>query len=203
MKKKNLEIFLQKVPDFENPHPSLEQYLTPAEIVADILFIAYQFDDIKDKNVLDLGCGTGIFSVGAYLLGAKRVVGIDIDENAINIAKKFANENNMKIEFFVKDVEDVDIDCDTVVMNPPFGAQKSNIRSDRKFIEKGFELGKVIYSIHLSKTMSFVEKLIKALDGKITFTKNYNFRMKSTFSFHKKRIKDFDVTLLRILTKIK
>ena len=92
MKKKELEIFLQNIPDFKKPKPDLEQYITSAGIVADIIFIAFQMGDIKNKNVLDLGCGTGIFSVGAHIAGAKKVIGIDLDEEAIITAKKFAEE---------------------------------------------------------------------------------------------------------------
>ena len=53
MKKKELEILLQKVPSFDKPSPGLEQYLTPADIAADIVFIAHQFGDVKNKTVLE------------------------------------------------------------------------------------------------------------------------------------------------------
>ena len=201
MKKKELEIFLQKIPYFEKPKPSLEQYVTPAGIAADIIFIAFQMGDIENKIVLDLGCGTGIFSVGACVLGAKKVTGIDLDEDAIKTAKKFADENKLKINFIVKDVRDLDILCDTVIMNPPFGAQKSNINADRRFIEKAFEKSKVIYSLHLTKTISFIEKMVSSLKGTIDFTKEYSFPIKYSQSFHAKKVVFFDITLLRILTK--
>lgn len=40
----------------------------------------------KDDTVLDLGCGSGILSIIALLLGAKEAVAIDIDPNAIDVA---------------------------------------------------------------------------------------------------------------------
>lgn len=202
MKKKELEIFLQSIPDFVKPKPDLEQYITSAGIVADIIFIAFQMGDIENKNVLDLGCGTGIFSVGAYIAGAKKVTGIDLDEEAIKTAKKFADENKLNIDFIVKDIKDADIICDTVFMNPPFGAQKSNLNADRKFIEKAFKSGKVIYSLHLTKTIPFIEKIISALKGTIDFTKDYKFPIKHSQSFHAKKIVFFEVSLIRILTKV-
>ena len=202
MKKKELEIFLQKIPDFKKPKPGLEQYVTSAGIVADIIFIAYQMGDVENKKILDLGCGTGIFSVGACVAGAKKVTGIDVDEDAIKIAKQFAAENKLKIDFIVKDVKDIDILCDTVIMNPPFGAQKSNINADRRFIEKAFEKAKVIYSLHLTKTVPFIEKMVSSLKGNIDFTKDYYFPIKHSQSFHAKKVVFFNVTLLRILTKV-
>ena len=201
MKKKKLEMYLQQVPTFEKPNPQLEQYITPAEIASDIIYIAFQFGDIENKRIIDLGCGTGIFSVGAYVAGAKEIIGIDVDENAIKISKEFANKNNLNIDYITKNVKDVDTLCDTVIMNPPFGAQKSNIRADRAFIEKGFEISDVMYYLHLSKTTPFVEKMISSLKGEIDFKKDYIFRMKYAFEFHKKKMQNFDVTLLRILTK--
>ena len=201
MKQKDLEIILQKVPFYERPNPFIEQYMTPANIAADIIFTAFQFGDIQDKKVVDLGCGTGIFSFGAAIANAKEVVGIDVDRESIEIAKNYAKQNNEPIEFITKDVKDVDIKCDTVITNPPFGAQKSNRWADRGFIEKGFEISKVIYSLHLSKTISFIEKLVSALNGEINYEKKYSFPIKHTYFFHKKKIEKLDVSLLRILTK--
>ena len=201
MKKKELEIILQKIPSFKTPKPELEQYTTPAEIAADIIFTAHQFGDIENKKVLDLGCGTGIFSVGAFLTGAEKVVGIDADKNSIDIARNYAERNNLNITYIVQDVKEVEIKSDTVIMNPPFGAQKSNIKADRKFIEKGFELASVIYSLHLSKTVSFIDKMVTSLEGKIEYSKDYIFPLKSIYDFHEKKVVNFEVTLLRIFTK--
>lgn len=200
MKKKKLEIELQKVPSFSKPVPHLEQYLTPATVASDIIFIAYQFGDIEDKIVIDLGCGTGIFSVGAYLLGAKKIIGVDVDKNCITTAKEYANKNNFEIEFKVQDIQDVNEKCDTIVMNPPFGAQKSNLQADRRFIEKGSQSAGILYSLHLTKTVPFIEKLIAALTGEITYQKEYSFPIKWMFSFHQKEVKTYEVTLLRIET---
>ncbi|HOW23690.1 MAG TPA: 50S ribosomal protein L11 methyltransferase [Sedimentibacter sp.] len=49
----------------------------------------------KDISVLDLGCGSGILSIAALLLGAKECVGVDIDENSVRIAKENALLNNI------------------------------------------------------------------------------------------------------------
>ena len=201
MKKKELEILLQKVPIYDYPNPYIEQYMTPANIAADIILTAFGFGDIEDKKVIDLGCGTGIFSYGAFIANAKEVIGIDIDEKVIDIAKNFAKSNNLNIKYIVKNVKDIENKCDTILMNPPFGAQKSNRWADRGFLEKAFELSNVIYSLHLTKTIEFIEKMIASLDGEITFVKEYIFPIKHTYFFHKKKSLNCDVTLLRTLTK--
>lgn len=52
------------------------------------------------ENVLDLGCGSGILSIAAVLLGAKKTLSIDIDENCVITTKENAELNNVseKIE---------------------------------------------------------------------------------------------------------
>jgi putative methylase len=200
MKQRQLEILLQKVPKPATPVPQLEQYMTPAPIAADIIFTAYQWGDIENKTVVDLGCGTGIFSVGAVYMGARKVLGFDIDKNVIAAAKKYVKTNVLPIAYTIKDVTAVDTACDTVLMNPPFGAQKSNQKADRKFIEKAFEISRVIYSLHLKKTIFFLEKMINALEGEITYQKDYVFPIKWMFEFHDKEVVKYDVTLLRITT---
>lgn len=151
--------------------------------------------------MIDLGCGTGIFSIGVAIAGAKEVYGVDIDKNSIKIAKRYANKINKKINFINQDVKDAKINCDTVIMNPPFGAQKSDRKADRKFIEKGFEIASVLYSIHLSKTVPFIEKMVSSMKGKISYSKDYVFPIKYIYEFHKKRVVNYDVTMLRIVTK--
>ena len=64
--------------------------------------------DLTNKSVLDVGCGSGILSQGAVLLGAKNAVGCDIDEAAVTAAKNNAalNEISAKVEYFKGDLLD-------------------------------------------------------------------------------------------------
>ena len=94
MRKRDLEIRLQSVRNFEDPDPSLEQYMTPATIAADILYTAYGNGDIEGLKVVDLGCGTGMFSIGAWMLGAGMVVGYDVSESALRVARSNAECQN-------------------------------------------------------------------------------------------------------------
>lgn len=49
----------------------------------------------EGMKVIDLGCGSGILSVSALLLGASNAVGVDIDPNAVDIAYNNADENGI------------------------------------------------------------------------------------------------------------
>ncbi len=59
--------------------------------------------DVKEKTVLDLACGEGIYSRKIESLGAARVVGVDISPKMIELARKAGTSG--RSEFIVKDVE--------------------------------------------------------------------------------------------------
>ena len=60
-----------------------------------------RFNNIK---ILDIGCGGGLLSEGVSKLWAN-VYGIDFVKENINVAKKHAKKNNLKINYEVKDFE--------------------------------------------------------------------------------------------------
>ncbi len=49
----------------------------------------------EENKVLDLGCGSGILSIGAVLLDASSVYAVDIDENSVKIATENAEKNHI------------------------------------------------------------------------------------------------------------
>jgi len=52
--------------------------------------------DLTDKTVVDFGCGSGILGIAAIKLGAKRVIGIDIDQQALDASLDNAQRNGVK-----------------------------------------------------------------------------------------------------------
>lgn len=52
------------------------------------------------NSVLDYGCGSGILAIAAKKLGAKQVVGVDIDSQAIIASHYNAEQNQVSIEFY-------------------------------------------------------------------------------------------------------
>ena len=53
-------------------------------------------ENIKDKKVLDMGCGTGILGILASMKGASEITAIDIDEWSVKGTLENAERNNIK-----------------------------------------------------------------------------------------------------------
>ena len=109
MRLKELVSLLSDVPEFESPSYELEQYKTSAELAADIAFsVEGTFGDFSSRLVLDLGCGTGVFSVAAAALGAAMVIGVDVDETAIEAAREAADNAGVgaRVDFILADIID-------------------------------------------------------------------------------------------------
>jgi len=80
---------------------------------------------VEGRRVLDLCCNTGGFGVYAAVRGASEVVGIDIDEDVIEIAKGNAKLNDVRIKFvqadifpWLRDASNAGDAYDVVVLDP-------------------------------------------------------------------------------------
>ena len=216
-RKLDLEILLSQVKPHPTPSPNLEQYTIPADAAATTLYIAaYANNDIINKTVLDLGCGTGRLALGAAFLGAKEVVGIDIDRTAVNTAAQNAAETGLaeKTRWIAADIEAIRGKFDTVLQNPPFGVQKRG--ADRRFLEKALAAANTVYSLHKSvhDSEALVKRLKASSDGVLQvspspflqkFIEKNGGYMKAVyamvmtiphmFSFHEKKKHEFAVDL--------
>lgn len=71
------------------------------------------------KNVLDVGCGSGILAISAVKLGAHEAIGIDTDPVAISEATKNLKRNSVKdkVSLFCGTIESVRGKFDLIVAN--------------------------------------------------------------------------------------
>ena len=203
-RKKHLEMLMQSIPNHPKPKVNLEQYTTPAIISSDLLWNAFSLGDIEDKDVIDLGCGTGVFAIGSALLGAKSATGVDIDSDSIDLA--MATSNKLKIDnasFIVSNINDLNeaLNGDTIFQNPPFGSQKNaECGQDLNFIKKACELScDVLYSFHMASTEEFLIKYYDEIGLEITHIFRYRFPIPKIYDFHTKESRDVDVIVIRAL----
>ena len=203
MKLKHLEMTLQRISGYSHPRAALEQYQTPAPLAARLLYHALMKGDIEGKTVCDLGCGTGVLAIGAALLGAGSARGVDSDPQAVKGAIANAALLEADVEFIVADVRDAALpglleSCDTVIMNPPFGAQKAH--ADRPFINLALSIAPVTYSIFNAGSTQFIATYT-AERAEIDERVGGVFPIKRTFSFHTHDIQEIEVEILRLLRK--
>lgn len=197
MRQRELEIRLERVPAHPHPDPDLEQYRTPAKIAADVLYRALGRGDVADRSVVDLGCGTGIFLVGAGLLGASHLTGIDLDPTSVELARKTLAEFGLEGDLHQGPVESLTGQFDTAIMNPPFGAQHAQRHVDTLFLQHALSLVPVCYSLHLAETEPHFGRVAERLDATLETLATYRFPLPYQFRFHSKEKVLVPVVLFR------
>lgn len=75
--------------------------------------------DLAGKTVIDFGCGSGILSLAALLLGAEKVIGIDIDPQALQASKANAERNGVadRLELYLPKDQPANLQAEVVVAN--------------------------------------------------------------------------------------
>ncbi|WP_456368417.1 METTL5 family protein [Geoglobus sp.] len=193
--KKKLAIILEKLEVFHNPKISLEQYPTPSGLAGELAVTASLLDS-GTEVFADLGCGTGILAIAFALVGF-RTFGVDIDPEALVTAVKNAKKSGVEVDFVLADVRRFNLKKRVgVVMNPPFGVK--NRHADRPFLEKAFEIGSVVYSIHSAGSLNFVEKMAKESGFRVTHLWRYSIPLRRTYWFHEKQYKYIPVEVFRM-----
>ncbi len=185
---------LQSLKGFDEPVARLEQYETPAALASDLLHLAWSHGDLKGR-VLDMGCGTGVLGVGAAFYGAG-VVGIDLDGDAVRTARSNAAAAGVseKTDWVRGEASSLPVaSVDTVVMNPPFGAQKSG--ADRPFLRAAERVAETAYTVHNEGSLDFVESFV---DGDVTDGFETGVMLPHRFGFHDEDQKEITVEVYRI-----
>ena len=208
--KKQIISIIQNTESFTTPTVELEQYCIDALSAVDIIYFAgFEFDDINNKFIVDLGSGTGRLSIASAYLNASMVLSVDIDLLALNILKE--NIFRLGLENVIlplcNDVKYLEFSKETLfsnlkittIMNPPFGVQKRT--ADRIFLEKAFSISDVVYSIHLAgeKVFNFISKFCEKFNWHIDNFFPYEMILERSFQFHTKKVKSIDVNVFRFV----
>ena len=111
-----------------NPDASLSEFLTDDLGNKNNIAIAGR----KTTRVLDLGCGSGILSIAALLLGAERVDAIDIDPNAVKVATRNVSLNKFQGKFRAEtgDILDRNRNFPSIILNEKYDIIIANIVAD-------------------------------------------------------------------------
>jgi len=100
------------------------------------------------------------------------------------------------VDFVLGSVSSISLKgIDTVVMNPPFGAQRASL-GDRAFLRKAMEVAEAIYSIHNKGSEGFIRRFVEPCMVQEIY--RIPFQLKRCFEFHSKDVKTIEVELYRI-----
>ncbi|WP_121742952.1 METTL5 family protein [Natronorubrum halophilum] len=195
---------LEALDDFSEPSAALEQYLTPPEIAAHIAHQARLQGDLE-AQVVDLGTGTGMLAIAASLAEADRVLGIDVDPNALALARANAARideagKHGPLCWLRGDATRAPLSLTdaTVLSNPPFGAQRGNRHADRTFLETARSIAAVSYTIHNEGSREFVESFADDEGGDVTHAFRAEFPIAKRFDFHTEAEATLEAEVFRI-----
>uniref|UniRef100_A0A915MQX3 Methyltransferase-like protein 5 n=1 Tax=Meloidogyne javanica TaxID=6303 RepID=A0A915MQX3_MELJA len=193
----------------------LEQYATPPDIAVSLIqHINYDVKNLDNCFVADLGCGTGTLLVGVLLTGARFVVGIDIDQNSLEICRSnittFTSSEmcfdliqmNLRIGQIPEKLHGI---FDLVITNPPFGTKKGTEGADVDFVNAALLLAKPrggrVYSLHKSSTRKFLERRFCRAEKengefiRVERVAEMRWNLDQSYRFHKKQSVDIAVDL--------
>lgn len=200
--KGTIERRLSEVEDFAEPDPALEQYRTPEGVAAHLVALADLQADIEGQTVIDLGSGTGMLALGAALLDPAAVVGVEMDERAIQTAQwnEVVVDPGTSVSWVRGDATRPPLCGDgyTVIANPPFGAHEDHRHADREFLETITDLASVSYTIHNEGSQEFVEAFSMDNGGTISHAYKVSFPLPRQFMHHTAEESSIQAELYRI-----
>jgi len=199
--KRALEQRLADVAGFRDPSAALEQYPTPAALAAHLLHLADLHGDLAGRTVADLGTGTGMLALGAATRDPARVLAVERDPDALAVARENDSrvDPGVGVDWLLGDATRPPLaSVDTVVMNPPFGAQRGSEHADRAFLAATADLAGVSYSIHNAGSKSFVESFAADEGGEVTHAFAAELDVTRQFEFHTSERERLDVEVFRV-----
>lgn len=170
-----------------------QKVFSPKDIDEGTLAMLSEVDFQSEDKVLDLGCGYGIVGIlAAKIIGPENVVMVDVDDEAVKLAKENAKLNGVEgISIYQSDgfTNLKDAGFTKILSNPPYHA---NFSVPKHFIEKGFNrltMDGKIYMVTKRKKW-YKNKLVSIFGGvKITEKDDYFVFMsiKKSFKYSNKK----------------
>lgn len=169
-------------------------YYEPRE---DSYLILKYIKDYAKGDVLDMGTGSGILAVEASKY-ADTVIGVDINKNAVKIAKKNKSIKSIYSDLFSYFKENPK-KFDLIIFNPPYLSEDKDEPEDIKQMTTGGEEGYEIIEKFLSQAKNYLKKdgkillLFSSLTNKdkvngIIIKNNFNFKELEKQELHLERL---------------
>jgi len=126
------------------------------KVNTDTVALGMFLDSLKGKTVLDIGTNTGALLLYAYEKGAAFLNGVDVHEDALQIAEENLSRYTNDFRLYNSAVQQLQIEkCDVLICNPPF-FEMNNVTADLYLKEAMFE-----ENLPLTELFSCFRRLMK------------------------------------------
>ncbi|PWI49150.1 hypothetical protein CEE45_03140 [Candidatus Heimdallarchaeota archaeon B3_Heim] len=199
-----IKSLVNNIEPFKNPKIGLEQYSLPSDLIAFILILTRK--NLINNNIVDLGCGTGRFTLPISKFFSERVIGVDSDFSVLNQLRSAMNKLHLHVDLLNTSIEFVEPSnwknlFQTTIMNPPFGTQRRGI--DQVFLRKSLSYSEVVISLHKTSTKSrnLWKRIASSYNKRSTILATIEFSVLRTFKFHRHDQHNVKVDLIRFSNK--
>lgn len=127
--------------------------------------IFYTAEEVKNKSVLDAGCGTGIFSIIFANKGAAKVTGIDISEGSLETARSLMEKFNLEnAEFRKEDMLKLPFEDETFGIVWAWGTVHHTTDPHKaiseliRVLKKG---GSLLLAVYTKTRLTFIHEIIR------------------------------------------
>lgn len=163
-------------------------------VTASIKWIIQKFNIDKDSDIIDFGCGPGLYTLPLAKTGAK-VTGIDFSENSLAFARKNAEENKLNINYEHENYLDYNTEqkfdlitmimCDFTALSP---LQRKNILQKFRLLLK--PKGSILLDVYsLEYFDSRQEKALYEFNQMNNFWSNQDYySFLSTFKYNNEKV---------------
>lgn len=172
-----------------------------------------QFNN-SDKHIIELGCATGVVSMYIAIKKNKKIIGVDINDEAIQLLNKAVLINNIADKVKGLNIDILELNnyyksnsFDVVVCNPPYyKTGKQNILKPCSKHEITISLDQIISkSQYLLKNKGklFIILPVSRLDELFVLTNDYNLKVKELRFVHSFTKNEGRVVLIKLVKNAK
>ncbi|MCE4616150.1 MAG: METTL5 family protein [Aeropyrum sp.] len=202
-------ILEREVPPISSPDPSLEQYTTPAELALVVAQDAMQRGILRGSTVADLASGTCRLGIASLLLGAEKLVAIDVDFRLSRACLEAARRLGLdgRVSFIASRLSGGvgplrKRAYDIVVTNPPFGVRRRG--ADWEVLAHALESHTPhVYAILKSGNLKYHSYRAELYGYSTILISTAKFPIQASMPHHRSRVRRVDVDVILFKTAIR